>query len=68
MKEEKAMSHENPVPVITPRTNRPTFLILTILLVILILLGAWFFLHREGKARSNPTDGHTELWLPGAVS
>lgn len=58
------MSHENPVPV---TTNRPTFIILAILLIVLILTGAWFFLKREGK-RSNPTDGHTELVLPGAIA
>jgi hypothetical protein len=56
------MSNENPVPV---TTNRPTFIILTILLIVVILALTWFYLHREGK-RSNPTDGHTELVLPSA--
>ena len=52
------MANENPRQV---TSNRPTLIILGILLIILILGGAWFFLHREGKARSNPTDGHTAL-------
>ena len=52
----------NPTRISPVNTNRPTFLILGILLVILIMVGAWFYLHREGKVRSNPTDGHNALW------
>ncbi|HEY3927400.1 MAG TPA: hypothetical protein VGL89_03405 [Candidatus Koribacter sp.] len=53
-------THRPKVPV---ASNRPTFIILGILLIILILLGAYYFLQREGKSRSNPTDGHTALLL-----
>jgi hypothetical protein len=57
-------THSPKIPV---ATNRPTFIILGILLVVVILLGAYYFLQREGKSRSNPTDGHTELLLNRAA-
>jgi hypothetical protein len=37
-----------------------------ILLIVLILTGAWFYLHHEGKSPSNPTEGHTSLLEIGA--
>ncbi len=48
-------------PRISPTTNRPTPYILGILLLVLILAGVLWYLMREGKHRSNPTDGHTAL-------
>ena len=53
-------------PRISPATNRPTPYILGIVLLVLILIGAWWFLRREGSHRSNPTDGHTSLQMPAA--
>jgi len=55
-------THRPKVPL---ASNRPTFVILGILLIVIILLGAYYFLQREGKSRSNPTNGHTELLRRG---
>ena len=54
-------------PRIPVTSNRPTFLILGIALLIVILFAVFLFLHREGKSRSNPTDGHTELRTPATL-
>ena len=56
--EAKTMNHK---PVVRPVSNKPTGIILTLLLIALILVGVWLFLQREGKHRSNPTQGHTSL-------
>ncbi len=42
-------------------TNRPTLYILGAVLLLLILAAIFWFLMREGKHPSNPTDGHTSL-------
>jgi hypothetical protein len=52
------------VPRISPTTSRPIPIILGIALLVLILIGIAYYLLREGKHRSNPTDGHTSLVHP----
>ena len=52
------MAHE---PTVRAPTNRPTAVILGILLIVLILVGTWVYLQRQGKARRNSTQGHTAL-------
>ncbi len=46
---------------ISPTTSRPVPYILGIALVVLILVGILWYLMRQGKHPSNPTDGHTAL-------
>lgn len=48
-------------PRILPPFNRPTWVILGVVLFIAIVMGVYLFLQREGHRGGNPTQGHTEL-------